>query len=173
MQRDGGVEARRLAEDVAAGRVRPPWEDAPERFPLVGEILEHATVLIVHSRYTERGVRAEGYTRRVWRIPLAASPVPALTPAAIEGSPVVGSFGHVNPAKRIPQLLRAFVRLREQRPESKLVLAGAVAPGFELERRIADLVLGDAVVREGYVDAARLWSLLAACDIVVSLRAPT
>src|SRR5262249_29524874 len=33
--------------------------------------------------------------------------------------------------------------------------------------------LGDAVVSEGYVEDGRLWSLLAACDVVVSLRAPT
>jgi glycosyltransferase involved in cell wall biosynthesis len=173
MERDGGAEARRLAEDVAAGRARPPWEDAPERFPLAAEILDHATAVIVHSRYTERGVREEGYTGRVRRIPLAAAPVPAVTAAAIDGSPVIGSFGHINPAKRIPQLLRAFARLRARRPKAKLVLAGAIAPGFELERRIEELRLGDSVVSEGYVDDRRFWSLLAGCDVVVSLRAPT
>ena len=173
MERDGGAEARRLAEDVAAGRGQGPWETAPERYPLAGEILDHATGLIVHSRYTERGARAEGYTGRIWRIPLAAAPVPTVPAAQLEGSPVLGSFGHVNPAKRIPQLLRAFARLREQRPEARLVLAGAVAPGFELDRRIEGLGLEDAVVSEGYVDDGRLWGLMAACDVIVSLRAPT
>ena len=173
MERDGGEEARRLAEHVAAGRVRPPWETAPERYPLAGEILGHATGLIVHSRYTERGAREEGYTGRIWRVPLAAAPVPDVPPAPIDGSPVIGSFGHVNPAKRIPQLLRAFARLRERHPDAKLVLAGAIAPGFELDRRIEGLGLEDAVVSEGYVDDRRLWSLMAACDVIVSLRAPS
>ena len=173
MERDGGEEARRLAEHVAAGRVRPPWETAPERYPLAGEILDHATGLIVHSRYTERGAREEGYTGRIWRVPLAAAPVPDVPPAPIDGSPVIGSFGHVNPAKRIPQLLRAFARLRERHPDAKLVLAGAIAPGFELDRRIEGLGLEDAVVSEGYVDDRRLWSLMAACDVIVSLRAPS
>jgi glycosyltransferase involved in cell wall biosynthesis len=173
MERDGGEEARRLAEDVAAGRVRAPWETAPERYPLAGEILDHATGLIVHSRYTERGARLEGYAGRIWRIPLAAAPAPDVTPAVVDGSPVIGSFGHVNPAKRIPQLLRAFARLRERHPSAKLLLGGAVAPGFELDRRIEGLGLADAVVSEGYVDDRRLWSLMAACDVIVSLRAPT
>jgi glycosyltransferase involved in cell wall biosynthesis len=173
MERDGGPEARRLAEDVSAGRARGPWETGPERYPLAGEILDHATGLIVHSRYTEQGARAEGYAGRIWRIPLAAAPVPDIVAARVDGSPLIGSFGHVNPAKRIPQLLRAFARLRERRPQAKLVLAGEVAPGFELEQRVEELGLSDAVVSEGYVDDRRLWALMAACDVIVSLRAPT
>jgi glycosyltransferase involved in cell wall biosynthesis len=173
MERDGGPEARRLAEDVSAGRARGPWETGPERYPLAGEILDHATGLIVHSRYTEQGARAEGYAGRIWRIPLAAAPVPDIVAARVDGSPLIGSFGHVNPAKCIPQLLRAFARLRERRPQAKLVLAGEVAPGFELERRVEELGLSDAVVSEGYVDDRRLWALMAACDVIVSLRAPT
>ena len=99
--------------------------------------------------------------------------MPGVEPARIERSPVIGSFGHVNPAKRIPQLLRAFAKLRETFPRAKLVLAGAIAPGFELDRRIEGLGLEDAVVSEGYVDDRRLWALMGACDVIVSLRAPT
>ena len=172
MERDGG---RRLgasprpspaAEPVRRGRPR-------ERYPLAGEILDHATGLIVHSRYTDRGVREEGYRGRIWRIPLAAAPVPDVPAAQIDGSPLIGSFGHVNPAKRIPQLLRAFAQLRTHHPDARLVLAGAIAPGFELERRIEGLGLQDAVVTAGYVDDRTLWSLMASCDVIVSLRAPT
>ena len=173
MERDGGEEARRLAEAVSRGRQRPPWETAPERYPLAGAILDHATGLIVHSHYTERGARAEGYAGKIWRIPLAAAPVPDVPPARIDGSPLIGSFGHVNPAKRIPQLLRAFVQLRKSHPDARLVLAGAIAPGFELDRRIDGLGLQGAVVSSGYVDDRTLWSLMAACDVIVSLRAPT
>jgi glycosyltransferase involved in cell wall biosynthesis len=173
MERDGGPDARQLAEEVVAGRTRPPWETSPERYPLAGEVLDSATGLIVHSRYTERGARAEGYAGRIWRIPLAAAPVPEVASAEIDGSPVIGSFGHVNPAKRIPQLLRAFAQVRERWPRARLVLAGAVAPGFELESRVEELGLGEAVLREGYVDDWRLWALMRACDVIVSLRAPT
>src|SRR5438034_9598778 len=59
-------------------------------------------------------------------------------------------------------------------PAAKLLLVGAASPGFDLDRRLQRLgVDADGLIREGYVDEARLWSLMAACDAVVSLRAPT
>jgi glycosyltransferase involved in cell wall biosynthesis len=91
----------------------------------------------------------------------------------VSGEPLIGCLGHLNPAKRVPQLLDAFVRLRARLPGARLLLAGQAAPRLELDRRLDRLDLRDAVVREPYVDEARLWSLLAASDVVVSLRAPT
>jgi glycosyltransferase involved in cell wall biosynthesis len=73
----------------------------------------------------------------------------------------------VNESKRIPQLYAAFARLHERRPDARLLVVGSATP------RVADLEVPEGVVREGYVDEARLWSLMAACDIVVSLRSPT
>jgi len=87
---------------------------------------------------------------------------------------VIGSFGNVNQSKRIPQLLESFARLRSEHPRARLLLVGPVSPGFDLERRLQRLGLsGDGIVREGYVDERRLWELMAACDVHVSLRSPT
>src|SRR5439155_19591752 len=48
------------------------------------------------------------------------------------------------------------------------------APGFDLDGRLERLGLGDeGVIREPYVEEERLWALMAACDAVVQLRAPT
>ena len=100
--------------------------------------------------------------------------MPELRPERHEGSPLVGSFGNLNSSKRIPQLLEAFARLRRDRPEARLLLVGAVSPGFDLDRRLQRLGLSsDGIIREDYVDEARLWSLMAACDVCVNLRAPT
>ena len=54
MERDAGVAGRLIAHGVLDGRVAPIWETRPDEFPLVGEILSHATGLIVHSRYVEQ-----------------------------------------------------------------------------------------------------------------------
>jgi glycosyltransferase involved in cell wall biosynthesis len=86
---------------------------------------------------------------------------------------VIGSFGFLNANKRIPQLLEAFALLRVRHPRARLLLVGPEAPGLHLEERIERLSLGDAVQRHGYVDEQRFWSLLAACDVCVSLRWPT
>ena len=118
--------------------------------------------------------REAGYDRPIWRIPHPAFPVPALARPAVGGDPLIGAFGNVNASKRVPQLLEAFARLRRTHPGARLLLVGAVSPGFDLERRLQRLgVDGEGITWEGWVDEQRLWSLMAACDIHVSLRSPT
>jgi glycosyltransferase involved in cell wall biosynthesis len=177
MERDAGVVGRMLAHGVLDNRLPPLWETRPEDFPLVGEVLalarEHG--LIVHSRYVEEGARRAGFAGRIRRIPHPAWPIPDVEPAEIEGEPVIGCLGHLNPNKRIPQLLEAFTRLRARCPGARLLLVGGSAARFDLGGWLARHGLaGDpALVREPYVDERRFWSLLAACDVVVGLRAPT
>ena len=84
------------------------------------------------------------------------------------------TFGNVNASKRVPQLLDAFARVRRRPARSAPAARRRRSPGFDLERRLQRLGLDDdGLVREGYVDEARLWSLMAACDVHVNLRSPT
>ncbi len=167
MQREAGPVGRMLAHGVVDGLLPPVWERRAHEYPLTGEVLRYATGVIVHSEYVERCVREHGYAGPVWRIPHPAWPAPETAPADLPGDRfVVGCFGHLNPAKRVPQLLDAFELLRERVPEALLLLVGSFAPGLELE-------LPDGAVHHGYVDEQRLWSFLAATDVCVSLRYPT
>ena len=174
MERDAGVAGRMLGWGVLEGRVPPLWEVRPTEFPLAGEVLDRATGVIVHSRYVEERVRAHGYDGPLWRIPHPAWTPRAVAPAVVGGSPLFGSFGHLNENKRIPQLLEAFAELRETHPAAQLLLVGAEAPGFDLHGRLERLGLDtEGVLREPYVGEERLWALMAACDAVVLLRSPT
>jgi glycosyltransferase involved in cell wall biosynthesis len=174
MEREAGVAGRMLGWGVLEGRVPPLWEVRPEEFPLAGEVLDRATGVIVHSRYAETRAREHGYEGPLWRIEHPAWPTPAIEPVAIEGDPLIGCFGHLNENKRIPQLLRAFAELRRSHPGARLLLVGEEAPGFDLDGRLARLGLDtEGVIREPYVEESRLWSLIAACDACVLLRAPT
>jgi glycosyltransferase involved in cell wall biosynthesis len=57
---------------------------------------------------------------------------------------------------------------------ARLLLAGPVAPRFDLDARLEKVGLQEgALIREGYVDERRFVALLAACDVCVNLRAPT
>jgi len=167
MERDHGLVGRLLAYAVLDNKLPPLWETRPEDFPLAGEVLDHATSLIVHSRYVERRAREAGFSGPIARIPHPAWPLPELEPAAVQGDPLYGCFGHLNETKRIAELVAAFQRLRERRPGARLLLVGSLAV------RLDRLELPEGVEHRYYVPEDELWSLMAACDAIVSLRSPT
>jgi glycosyltransferase involved in cell wall biosynthesis len=175
MEREAGLVGRLLALGVVDGCIPPLWATRAEDFPLAGEVLELAEGhgLVVHSDYVRDRARAAGFRGPIWRIPMPVWPAPSVEPAKVAGDPVIGSFGFLNAHKRIPQLLGAFALLLEHRPDARLVLVGPEAPGLHLEERIASLGLSAAVEHHGYVDEQTFWSLLAGCDVCVSLRWPT
>ena len=174
MERDHGVVGRLLAHGVLDKRIPPLWESRPEEFPLTSYVLEHATSVIVHSRYVRDLVRGSGFPGALRVVPHPAWPVPAVTPERPADGIVVGCFGIVNASKRIPQLLQAVAKVRGSHPELTLLLAGPTSPGFDLERRLQRVGLADeGIVREGWIDEARLWALMAGSDVLVNLRFPT
>jgi glycosyltransferase involved in cell wall biosynthesis len=175
MEREGGVEGRLLGLGVLDNLLPLLWETRPEDFPLAGTVLDRATALIVHSRYVERLARADGFERPIFRVPHPAWTPPRVELSDVGGEPLIGCFGHLNVNKRVPQLLEAFAALRRRHPRAGLLLVGATAERFDLERRLERLGLAgsDAVHREDYVDEPRMWALMAACDVCVNLRSPT
>jgi glycosyltransferase involved in cell wall biosynthesis len=175
MEREHGVAGRLLGLGVLDNLLPLLWETQPERFPLAGTVLDHARGLIVHSDFVARQARAAGYRGRLWRVPHPAWPMHAVEPAAdVAGDPLIGCFGFLNMNKRIPQLLQAFAALRRTRPGARLLLAGAAGERFDLSRRLERLGLGDeAITRLDYVPEERMWSLMAASDVLVNLRFPT
>jgi glycosyltransferase involved in cell wall biosynthesis len=167
MEREAGLVGRLLAYAVLDNKLPPLWETRPEDFPLAGAVLDHATALIVHSHYVERRAREAGYNGPIVRIPHPAWPLPHAEPGGLEGDPLYGCFGHLNESKRVGELISAFARLRERRPGARLLLVGSLAT------RLARLELPPGVVHRDYVPENELWSLMAACDAIVSLRSPT
>jgi glycosyltransferase involved in cell wall biosynthesis len=177
MEVDGGVIGRLLAHGVIDGLIPPLWEIRPHDYPLVDYVLSAAGGLIVHSEYAEERAREAGFRKPIWRIPMPAWPEAEVVPDAdvmAIGSLRVGFVGNIVPSKRIGQLLAAFVRLQKAQPDAVLVLAGA-ARGVDLESRLAslDLVPGKDVLVLGHLGENRLWSVMASCEICVSLRWPT
>jgi glycosyltransferase involved in cell wall biosynthesis len=174
MEREHGVVGRLLAHGVLDKRIPPLWESRPEDFPLARFVLDHASAVIVHSRTVHDLARAAGYEGRIWIVPHPAWPVPEIEPEHAATGTVIGCFGVVNASKRIPELLRAFAGVRERHPDVTLLLVGPSSPGFDLDRRLQRLGLpGEGLVREGWADEPRLWTLMAGADVFVNLRHPT
>ncbi len=174
MEREHGVVGRLLAHGVLDKRIPPLWESRPADFPLASFVLENATGLIAHSRTVAESARSAGYAGPVSIVPHPSWPVPAAVPARVADGFVIGCFGNVNSSKRIPELLDAVATVRKDHPEVTLLLVGPTSPGFDLDRRLQRLGLAeDALMREGWVDEAKLWSLMSGVDVCVSLRHPT
>jgi glycosyltransferase involved in cell wall biosynthesis len=174
MEREHGVVGRLLGHGVLDKRIPPLWESRPSDFPLATFVLEHATAVVAHSRYVRDQIRATGYDRPVSVVPHPAWTPPQTAPERVSPNVVVGCFGVVNASKRIPELLRATAEARRANPDLTLLLVGSTSPGFDLERRLQRLGLdGDGLAREGWVDEARLWALMAGSDVLVNLRHPT
>src|SRR5262249_45134816 len=174
LEREHGVVGRLLGHGVIEKRIPPLWESRAADFPLTSFVLEHATGLVVHSRYVRDRAHASGFTGPVSVVPHPAWPVPEIPSERVAPGPVIGCFGVVNASKRIPELLAATTTLRQAHLDATLLLVGPASPGFDLDRRLQRLGLGgDGVVREAWVDEQRLWALMAGCDVVVNLRHPT
>jgi glycosyltransferase involved in cell wall biosynthesis len=174
MEREHGVVGRLLGHGVLDKRIPPLWESRPADFPLSTFVLEHATALVVHSRYVRDHVRTAGFPGPITVVPHPAWPAPGIAAERVSTGTVVGCFGVVNSSKRIPELLQATAAVRKEHPELALLLVGSTSPGFDLDRRLQRLGLADSgLVREGWVDEARLWALMTGSDVLVNLRHPT
>ncbi len=174
MERELGVAGRLLGLGVLDNLLPLLWETQPERFPLSGLVLDRARGLIVHSRYVGDRARSAGYAGRLWQIPHPVwPPVEPVAATDVSGEPLIGCFGYLNMNKRIPQLLEAFASLRRRLPGARLLLVGAAGERFDVERRLERLGVTDGVQRLDYVPEERMWSLMAACDVLVNLRYPT
>jgi glycosyltransferase involved in cell wall biosynthesis len=174
MERELGVAGRLLGLGVLDNLLPLLWETQPERFPLSGVVLDQAEGLIVHSDYVADRARAAGYDGPLWKIPHPSWPMGSVEPATdVAGDPLIGCFGFLNMNKRIPQLLEAFASYRRTRPGARLLLVGAAGERFDIGRRLERLGLTEGVERMDYVPEERMWSLMAACDVLVNLRYPT
>jgi glycosyltransferase involved in cell wall biosynthesis len=178
LEHEAGASGRLLGQKAVDGLIPPLWQARAPEFPLTHWVLEHARGVVVHSRFAERGARAAGYDGPVWRVSMPAWPspsVPAEHGLPAGRFPVVGCFGRLNEAKRLPEMLEAFARLTTRFPTALLVLAGSIVPQIGLEERLGrlGLVLGRNVLHLDYVPEQRLWALIARADVCINLRAPT
>jgi glycosyltransferase involved in cell wall biosynthesis len=177
LEAEAGIAGRLLGHGVLDGSIPALWESRPQDFPLVDSVLAQADGVIVHSSYVARGARMRRYEGPIWHIPHPAWDVPRRRsfPLPNRDRKVVGCFGNLNATKRLPQLLEAVARLRADDRGVLLVLAGSVAPGLELADRAARLGLeeGKDLLLLGRVAEDRLWDLIFASDVCVTLRQPT
>lgn len=67
-------------------------------------------------------------------------------------NPPLVAVGRLHPQKNFPLLLRAFARVRTQRPSARLIILGEGAERTRLEQLARELGIADAVAFPGFVD---------------------
>lgn len=174
-QYDGGPEALAFARRVRALEVGPDYDGVP----MLRRLMAHTRALIAHSDYVIEQARAAGFQGPAARIPHGAW-IPAVDRLAYrarlgveENAPLIGTFGHLKPYKRIAESLRAFRRLTRVRPDARLILCGEPHPDFPVQSLIRTLGIAPQVRLLGYTPLNDFAGYIAACDIVLNLRYPT
>jgi len=169
-----GGDGRELARAVRRGSAAPPLFEEP----LNQRLIDASLGLIVHSRFAAEKARS-------YRPNLPLTIVPALIESRPgrslrdhldlpENAVVFGSFGQITTEKRIDAALRAFRGLLERYPDARYLLVGDPQPDVDLDGLVAQLDVGQAVARVGYVenlDEFADW--ISTVDVVVNLRQPT
>lgn len=141
-------------------------------YPLFERVVDSSLALIVHNELTRQRVLASRPLARVTRVPHHLSlgesgPGDRASLGIPENAFVLASFGFITPAKRLEVSLRAFARLRKERPDALYLLVGDVSPHYEMPR------LPEGVVLVGHTRLDEFLRYMAAADVAVNLRYPT
>ena len=173
---EGGPAALDYGQRVRALEVAPDYDG----LPMLRRLLSRARGLVAHSDFVIAQARACGYEGPAARVHHGAW-IPEVDRMAYRlrlgldaDTPLVGTFGHLKPYKRIAESLRAFRRVVKCQPRAKMILVGEPHPELRVEELISTLGLSAHVRLVGRADAIEDFTgYLAACDIVLNLRYPT
>jgi glycosyltransferase involved in cell wall biosynthesis len=176
-----GAWTAELAARLWAGRARSGADPLYFQYPMLRRVVERSRAVIVHNARAEALAREHGAID-VTRIPHLFEPAPAppdyevirlREQLGVGGSDVLFAvFGHLRETKRIPAVLRAFARVRRDRKNVKLLIAGEFA-SRDLPRALGSALDAAGVIRTGYLSDQDFPLHAAATDVCVNLRWPS
>lgn len=171
-----GTEGR----DVADRMLQGIFDDSVFTMPLCQPVLRSAQLLISHSQYVADAVAMLQPTLSRSVIPMGVPVLPAIDPAPLRAQLnlgddpfIIASFGHVNPYKRVDQVLRTVRTLRRAGINAHYIIVGSVSPNFALDTLIRRTGTQSAVHTTGYVSAEDFALYVALADVCINLRHPT
>jgi glycosyltransferase involved in cell wall biosynthesis len=170
-----------LAGRLWAGRARSAADPLYFRYAMLRRVVERSRAVIVHNGRAEAIAREHGAVT-IHQIPHLFEP-PALPPGyevirlrerlGVQGGDLLFAvFGHLRETKRIPAVLRAFARVRRERKNVKLLVAGEFVSG-DLARALEGELTADGVIRIGLLPDREFHLYAAASDVCLNLRWPS
>jgi len=172
---------RGLAEDLWRARASSGFDRRYFDYPMLKRIAERAHAVVVHNPAAARMVRQHAPGAAVVEIPHLFAP-PELPPGwevirmrQSLGVPthafLFGVFGYLRESKRLFAVLRAFHRLRQTQPDSRLLIAGTFVSS-DLARAAAPLLSAPGILRLPYLAERDFWRAALAVDACINLRYP-
>src|SRR5262245_18831280 len=126
-----GPDGDRIANLMMHGR----FTEAAFDFPFSEDVLACADGVIAHSRFVLDRVATLQPGLATAHIPMGVPLPPAVERAAArerrglpQGAPILASFGHINPYKRLDPALRAVRSLLPDMPDLRYILVGSISP---------------------------------------------
>lgn len=156
------------------------FDDAVFDMPLCQPVLDGAQLLISHSQYV-----VDHSQHLAPQLPAAVVPMGVPVLAQTDAAPIraqldfgpnpflIASFGHVNPYKRVEQVLRMLRTLRRAGINAHYVIVGSVSPNFALDALVRRTGTADCVHVTGYVSSQDFGAYVTAADMCINLRHPT
>ena len=175
-----GAWSEDLGRSLWRDRARSATDPRYFSYPMLKRIAERSLAIIVHNPAAAKMVKDHAPAADVFEIPHffeAREPAPAsgverlrARLGLLPGTFLFGIFGHLRESKRIAAALRAFERVRRERPMA-LLIAGEFASS-DLARSLAPALHQDGVIRTGYLPEPDFWLHAAAVDACINLRYP-
>jgi len=167
-----GEWARELGRELWRGRSGSATDPRYFRYGMLRRLVERSRAVIVHNaeaarrvgekarlipHYFKTPVLPEGWEVERWRAERGLRPSTTL----------FGVMGYLRESKRVMAVVRTFRKLRAERGDVALVLAGEIG-STDLARALD----WEGVIRVGHMTEREFWLVGTAVDVVVNLRYP-
>lgn len=166
--------------EVAERMLQGVFDDGVFSMPLCQPVLASAQLLISHSHYVANAVATLRPTLARAVVPMGVPVLPVIDPAPLRAQLnlgddpfIIASFGHVNPYKRVDQVLRTVRTLRRAGINAHYIIVGSISPNFALDTLVRRTGTQDAVHVTGYASAEDFALYVALADVCINLRHPT
>ena len=167
-----GEWSRELGRELWRGRSGSAMDPRYFRYGMLRRLIERSRAVIVHNaeaarrvgekarvipHYFKVPVLPEGWEVERWRAERGVRPSTTL----------FAVMGYLRESKRVMAVVRTFRRLRAERGDMELVLAGEIG-----STDLARAVDWEGVMRVGHMTEREFWLVGSAVDVVVNLRYP-
>jgi len=170
-----GIKGKAIAEQAIMTNQFPLFD-----YPVIKELIDSSSAVIVHSDYAEKTVKDESPDVLVKKIKMPIT-IPKKSNINMreklnipQDFTVIGTFGNIGFYKRLNVCLKSFYHYHKKNPKSVFMIVGSYLNKNyknEIYELVKELNISNSVIETGYVDD--LFPYVEISDIITQLRYPT